>query len=73
MMDAGFDEPMEDMPEEASSGLSWVKIAIIAGAVLVVVLIVVLIVRKRKKKKAAEPAIDFDWGSPQEVKTHEDP
>lgn len=69
--DSEMDEPM-DIPEETSGGLSWVTIAIIAGAAVVVILIIVLIVRKRKKKKAAEPSVDFDWGAPQEVTTHED-
>ena len=70
--DPGMDEPFEEYPEETSGSCWWLRIAIAAAAAAVLALIVVLIVRRRKKKKAADPAIDFDWGSPQEVKTHED-
>ena len=71
-MDIGMDMPMEE-PEEESSSPGWLKWAIVAGAVLVVLIVIIVIVaRKKKKKKAAEPSIDFDWGAPQEVNSHED-
>ncbi len=71
-VDPAMDEPF-DAPDETATGFSWIRFVIPAVVLAVVILIVVLIVRKRKKKKATEPSIDFDWGSPQEVKTHEDP
>jgi hypothetical protein len=69
--DPGIDEPT-DSPEETPNAFAWLRYAIPAAVLVIVLIAVVLIVRKRKKKKAAEPSIDFDWSSPQEVETHED-
>ena len=74
--DEGFVEPGMEEPdgimEDASASPVWIRFAIPAAVLVILALIVVLIVRKRRKKKASAPSIDFDWGAPQEVETHED-
>ena len=71
-VDPGVDEPTE-FPDEEPTGPNWLRFAIPGAVALVVIVLIVVIVRKKKKKKAAQPSIDFDWGAPQEVNTHEDP
>ena len=63
------DEPM-DMPQEESAGHTWIWILCGGIALAGIVIVVILILRKKKKK--TQSAIDFDWGSTQEVNAHED-